>query len=181
MPKLFYDTADATRLRASLESLDTYVDDRDRNRWIPCGAFVANGVAYASFTASTSWDGLSLPDAASTRATATLFPPGTWSNGSISITAIFANGTASTGDVLIQLTACTITEGAAGSETTLYSAVTTAPAQNRIKVVSGTASRAVSANNDLILIKVFRAGSDASDTLANPILFLGALITYNPS
>lgn len=182
MPRLFYDTADPTRLRASLESLETYVDERDRKRWIPAGAFEDSaGAAYATIaSAATTYTGLSMPDAATTPCTATLNVPSTWANGTLSVSAVVGNNSAGAGNVLMQMRLATAPAATALSDTIVYSAAVAAPAQNQLKVISSTATHAVDANDVLILLKVSRVGGDAGDTLAGTLVFFGALVTYNP-
>jgi hypothetical protein len=183
VPRLVYDVEDPTRLRASLESMDTFVDDRDRNRWLPAGAFSYPGLTYSAISsAAVPYYGIELADAVDTSPSAILAVPSTWVNGSIAVTAYIANSSAAAGNARLSLFADSAPANAALATTgILAAAAVAAPAQNRFMALSSTSSHAVDANDDLIFVLVSRNGAHASDTLAGSLALLGMLITYTPS
>jgi hypothetical protein len=182
VPRLVYDVEDPTRLRAALESLDAFVDDRDRKRWLPAFAFSSSAIAYSSVTiGGQGFSAPSLPDAATTTYTATLAVPSTWVNGSFNVDAFVGNNSAGAGNLRFQIGGAVIAPATAGTAALLLLDTVAAPAQNQMKLISSNTPLGVNVVHRLLLVNVTRFGADAADTLAGAAVLLGALVTYNPA
>lgn len=182
MPRSFHDVEDPTRLRATLESLDVHVDERDRKRWVPAGGCGIEGATDGTFTnGGGPWGALLLPDASTSAVTASLPRPSTWINGSITTDFYLANAAAGTGNVVLVAFGIALAVAEAGTRTTTLSTTTASGAVGAVKVVSTTVPFTVASPDVWVGARLARVGADAADTLAGDLAFLGALITYNPA